>query len=180
MNDRSPEGDPLYPIYNISAKWVQDGTQSEHNSKPPLPEGRIHNSTSFSRMYKEDPGLDGVVKEAEEWWEKFSRNEKHKDKNLSAQQIDVKFLRNETWCIGWFNHYTFDIGQSNADAIASFHLFIYRMEYLIRTEGESAYCLMGAEDWWRWGSVTDDGERSDSFPCRCRHCKERGVLSINH
>ena len=45
-----------YPIYSFTFKWTQKG---EHNPEYPkwhegLAEGRIHNSTQFYKMYKEE------------------------------------------------------------------------------------------------------------------------------
>lgn len=40
---------------------------------------------------------------------------------------------------------------------------------------------MGAEDRWRWGAASENGDNNqDPPPCRCYGCKDRGVIAINH
>jgi len=39
---------------------------------------------------------------------------------------------------------------------------------------------MGAEDRWRWRGFGDDGKEETSAPCRCKACKEQGVVRIAH
>jgi hypothetical protein len=41
-----------------------------------------------------------------------------------------------------------------------------------------AYCLMGAEDRWRW--YGGDYDNKTNPPCRCEGCKKYGVIRINH
>ncbi len=40
----------------------------------------------------------------------------------------------------------------------------------------------GAEDRYRWCGSDDDGKTNPGIkpPCRCKHCKEQGVIRINH
>ena len=41
---------------------------------------------------------------------------------------------------------------------------------------------MGAEDRWRWHGAEPDGKPTDysPAPCRCKFCKEQGVIRIAH
>ena len=60
--------DPKYPIYTISWRWIQDG---DHDPEYPdlykdLPEGRVTNSTSTRKMFKEDQNLDDLKKWAQD------------------------------------------------------------------------------------------------------------------
>lgn len=98
----------------------------------------------------------------------------------------------------WFAHYTFDVGQTDEQARDSFERFVRRMELLNRDETtyepytgkdgntyhteHPAYVLMGAEDRYRWhGSTTGETDSERTLPpCRCKHCKARGVLTIGH
>jgi len=170
-----------YPIYKVAVRWEQDG---EHDPSSPawhggLPAGRIWNFTRFERMYRDDPG---GVKEVErvvlkEWWPEYVVN-KLSDKAPCNPQITVTGPRLESWCLSWFEHWTFDVGQSNEQAIESFEAFVRRYE---RKQGRNFFddpnyhCLMGAEDRWRWRGVGDN-----SAPCRCDDCKAHRVIRIGH
>ena len=90
-------------------------------------------------------------------------------------EIDVNFVRYETWCLEWFCHFTFDDGCSDEEYLASFERFVRRMQKL----DEKEYGLMGAEDRWRWSGITDGGKKTPP-PCRCAGCKKAGVVGINH
>ena len=41
---------------------------------------------------------------------------------------------------------------------------------------------MGAEDRWRWHGAEPSGSNEDHSPapCRCKFCKEQGVIRIAH
>lgn len=182
------EGEQAYPIYYIAVKWTQDimpdYDTSDWQTKE-LPKGRMFNSTSFHRMYKEEQDIEALKYEIEHEWLPKHFDAKSVEKyslphlpiiNPQPHEISVKFLRYETWCLEWFCHWTFDDGRSDEEYLASFERFVRRMEQL--PEGE--YCLMGAEDRWRWRGTTDDGRGETKPPCRCAGCKEAGVVRINH
>lgn len=190
--DQLLDGEKAYPIYRINTKWSQDITEKDCYLSPAwvegLPVGRMWNSTSCYRMPKEASDDDKVKFTREtmlEWWPKYQVE--HEGLNLTALEITVTFLRWETWCLGWFNHWTWDPGLSNANVLASFGRFVERTEQLNRQEGEvrngywqEPYCLMGAEDRLRWcGQRYPSGETTEP-PCRCEHCKKRGVVTIGH
>ena len=92
-----------------------------------------------------------------------------------------KFLREETWCCNWFNHYTYNIHLSDEELLESFQAYVERQrpyicedlgsydEYKRRVPEDKRICLMGAQDRWRWKE-----------PCRCEHCQERGIVMIDH
>jgi hypothetical protein len=100
------DGELAYPIWRVSAKWIQDGEQDFKYPKwhEGLPEGRIRNSTDFHRMYKEYPTQEQVEQEAYAWWDKYL-DEKLKDKNVSDLVIKVGFVRYETWNIEWYGRF---------------------------------------------------------------------------
>jgi hypothetical protein len=91
------DGELAYPIWRVSAQWVQDGAKISKRDAD-LPEGKFYNSTDYSQMYKDYVTKEQVEKEANEWWERYSTT-KLKGKSLSDLILTVKFLRYETWCI---------------------------------------------------------------------------------
>ena len=196
--------DVRYPIYSVEVRFVQDGDCSaEERAKykwwpnDPGP-GRIWNSISTHRMYREDPGLAEVGRWArEEWWPKSRDAERRMggrivDAHPSDERFAVKLTHHESWCCSWFEHWTFDVGQSDKDALASFdsyvdrHAFYQEWPHDERTDADLAargvphrVCLMGAEDRWRWCGGPGPDDRTTP-PCRCEHCKAQGVLRIGH
>jgi hypothetical protein len=191
---------PTYPQYWIGLRWTQDG---EHDPKYPrqhegLPEGRMWNGTSLNRMYREEQAdLESWVRE--DWWPRYVAEkravlteEKLSDRNPELVSVEVKFVGREAWCLSWFEHWTFDVGQSDAEALASFESYVRRHEWYQEWSLESqdrtrleadlaeqgigrAICLMGADDRWRW-----KGDGDGKPPCRCKHCREQGVIRIGH
>jgi hypothetical protein len=107
--------------------------------------------------------------------------EKYRDLNPLDLSVNVEFRRWEVWCGGWFGHWTWDVGLSDEQILESFDRFVDRMKCLNDREPD-AYCLMGAEDRWRWyGCETGDpGSGRTPPPCRCPMCKQRGVITIGH
>lgn len=184
-----------YPIYTFSAHWSQDGKQDMNYPKwhEGLPEGRIWNGTSFSKMYKEEKTqeeLDIIVKE---WWEKLIE----KKDNIINPELDYlksEFKGYETWYLSWFQHETFDDGQTDEEVLQSFADYVDRVQrknHDIDMEFGDDYsekykhgykALMGAEDTWRWHGAEPDGKPEDysPAPCRCKFCKEQGVIRIAH
>lgn len=182
----------IYPIYSVTARWAMDDSRRDPTDAPywheGLPEGRIWNGTSYSTMLQA-PDLQRVEREAHEWWEHYEK----KGANPSELKLTVAFVRNEAWCSGWFSHWTFDTGQSDEEVLASFERFVCRMEDLNRREGKvvngyrhDAYCLMGAEDRYRWcaspagSSIVGFHTERKLAPCRCDGCKKQGIVRIDH
>lgn len=189
-------GEQAFPIYSFSAKWAQDGVQDPEypNSFKDLPEDRIWNSTSFTKMFKTEQTEDDLEAFQNEWWEHSIKSVDHYDnialesKNISDLVLNHKFIEFEVWNLLWFEHMTFDIGKSNEEVLRSFEDFVRRKEelnkhYRYKTgEDRDKYCLMGAEDRWRWHGAEPNGERDDHSPapCRCKYCKQFGVVKITH
>lgn len=75
MTLATPQDDPKYPIYYMAVRWSMDGEHDAEypNSHKGLPEGRKWNSTGFSRMFREDPGMEEVERIAAQWWEKYTK-----------------------------------------------------------------------------------------------------------
>ncbi len=160
---------PVYPIYKIRYQWPQEGKHCPNGT----------NGTSASVMLRE-PSITDINGKAMVRAEMLAE-----EYNLHPSEVDVKvgFERFEEWCCQWFNHWTWDRGLSDADVLASFERYVWRIERLNRhnphfTESGYQYdeiCLMGAEDRWRWRAADDEDP-----PCRCEHCVEQGVVRINH
>ena len=180
MKEHKKEDEQAYPIYSVEIRWIQDirfGYEPAKWQIKDLSEGRIRNSTAFSQMFKEEQDTETLKQKIEsDWIPKYFAKEEHGlcIVNPSDVEIDVNFERYETWCLEWFSHWTFDDGRSDKEYLQSFRNFINRME---RVED---YCLMGAEDKWRWKGITDDGKGETLPPCRCSGCKKQGVVRINH
>ena len=173
-------GYPIYPIYHVSLKWLkQDGTP---------------NGTSGDVMLRE-PNATEINRVAFAWLKQAVEKD-----GVDPTSIDVTIELKlwEEWCLTWFSHYTFDIGQSDAEALESFEDYVcrtmaYNRRNQIRVEMEGGdffyrdpICLMGAEDRWRWTARADGtsmigcGESSGTAPCRCEACREAGVLRVDH
>ncbi len=175
-----------YPIYYIKVDWIQDEDRKD------LPKGRIRNSTLYYTM-KRTAVTDTLLKQEilDKFWSSYKlRLEKI---NPSDPIITIEYKYNESWCMGWFSHWTFDNGLSDVEILESFTNYVNRILEKNRNEGEfrkfedgtsywhDPYCLMGAEDRWRWcGSKTGDSLETTPPPCRCKHCKDQGVVRINH
>lgn len=188
-------GERVYPIYYVKARWSQNVTEKDTDPCPwqieGLPEGRLRNSVSWYRMPKEcgEDDESWLARETKmEWWPEWQAQDKYKDLNLDDLEVTVIFQRFETWCLGWFNHWTYDLGFDDAKVLACFSDYVMRTEITNQREGEvkndhwqEPYCLMGAEDRYRW-SGTADGDPSNRTdpPCRCSHCKKHGIVRIGH
>ena len=173
------EGEQAYPIYTILVKWSQDIIKKDRKLSDwqieGLPEGRAWNSIRYIKMYKDEQDVAALQKKVESVIiPKFF--ESKNIMNPSEIKVIAEFTRYETWCLEWFCHWTFDNGRSNEEYLASFARFVTRMENL----PENEYCLMGAEDRWRWKGTTNDGKGTTLPPCRCDHCKKAEVVRINH
>jgi hypothetical protein len=160
---------PVYPIYKIRYEWPQEGKYCH---------GGMNGSSAVVML--REPSATEIAKRAMKQAERLAE-----ENNVHPSEVDVEveFDRFEEWCCHWFNHYTWDRGLSDAEVLASFERYVWRMERLNQQNPhftESGYqydevCLMGAEDRWRWRAA-DDGDP----PCRCEHCVEQGVVRINH
>ena len=167
----------VYPIYKFNAVWVQDCDPKKYEELPEnwkidLPINRFRNSTSGSKMFKEEPSQEELDKFIKDWWDKYSKSDKLKDLNVELETLNIEYKEHESWIIEWFGHKTFDVGLTDDEVLSSFERFVRRKEEL----GEDKYCLMGANDRWRWKGETEE----HSPPCRCKHCKDQGVVRISH
>lgn len=171
----------LYPIYRFSIEFKYRNNSSDH-----WKDNRITKNIMYKSRRTNDQ-LDGSIRNIIN-----SLDEKYTEIH-SMINYSYKLLRYETWCIDWFNHYTFDIGQSDDEILESFEEYVERYEYQqnlslesIEKLGDEYNCLMGAEDRWRWGHYEMDkngnriGEDLISGPCRCDSCRKSGIIRIEH
>lgn len=88
----------------------------------------------------------------------------------------ISLLRFDNWTLRWFQHETRNTHLTDAELLVSFGQFVNRklpghiaLSSQHEIAGVEKYCLMGAEDRWRWKG-----------PCRCGHCVGQGVARIDH
>ena len=165
------EGERTYPIYRF---WVKF-SDNDH-------------SVGNSRMFRELLTDEQAEQQLQEFIdhnldaEREGVKGKYRIRDLGLDIVDKgwRFVSEDTWCLRWFNHYTFNVHLSDADLLASFQDYVNRhraeqpgtyesVEKHRERVGNDWVCLMGAEDRWRWKG-----------PCRCEHCTARGVVSIDH
>jgi len=144
-----------YAIYFMGASWKQDDLD-------------YTNGTGHSRMYGVDPGIAAVRQKAIEWVEDLLEQPKYKNVNAQLVRLDCRFVEYETWCLNWFNHYTYNIHLTDRELLDSFEDFVERKQ-LQQLEGSNEVALMGADDYWRWEG-----------PCRCDKCQKYGKTYIDH
>ncbi len=189
-----------YPIYSIRLSFVQDDLFDQNNdiydrSREGLPKGRMKNSLSYHyRMFRKRPDFIVLKQEYEKiFYQTLDSNKEYPIKNPTDLEIKINLYDYEEWCPTWFSHYILDNGQSDEEILKSFEEYVWRIQRRNQDEGhmnvqgywQETYCLMGAEDRWRWRAATDNGDNNedpDKYPppCRCNGCKERGVIVINH
>ena len=149
-----------YSIYYFWVHWDQDDFKN--------------NSTSDYIMFKEEPTEDQLTEHLEIYKKQIE------DRKGVVKWLDAgyKYVEHETWCLKWFYHSTYNLFESDKDAIRSFDRFVQRKKKLnIQNEhydGHNSdsdkpyHCLMGAEDWWRWEV------------CHCEKCKNSDWTVISH
>lgn len=186
------EGEKAYPIYSVRIEYTEDindeNREYVNKYRETLPNGRAKVWLSNTVMYKEEQHPDKIkVEVMDKIWLNFVKAHDRRTleegripiDNPKLEDIEVSLLRYETWCLTWFSHWTFDDERNDEEYLRSFSDFVNRMERV------DDYCLMGAEDRWRWHGVADDGETIDPNkytepPCRCKHCKAKGIVRIDH
>ena len=151
--------------------------------------GYSEKTTGFTIMEPDLLSYDELISEAEYCKDKFlwepnrwALDEKKKvcrgDQGVQVLWYEVQFVRFDTWLGTWFQHLTRNIHLSDDDLEESFRRFVRRMMPLhlnnqrpkeYQDPNIGVYCLMGAEDRWRWKA-----------PCRCAECQALGVTRIDH
>lgn len=183
---------PTYPIYRVSTRWAVDTTDDyEPGPQQVITAKRHWDSTGWNFIEREEIDIEAKAKEIlESWWPQYRTRERGggrlkslADLNASAPAIDISLQEYEEWCLKWFCHVTWDIGQTDDEAVQSFDRFLTRKGVRQNCDpmgfgraDDGGYCAMGAEDRWRWRGEND----GDPPPCRCAGCKKNGVIIINH
>ena len=134
-----------YPIYKFYANWDQDDYKN--------------NCTGYSIMYKENPSAGQLEDELKQF--KLTILSRHS--GVIFKIAEYEFVEEEVWCSSWFSHYTFNQLDNDSEVERSFRDFVDRKELL-----KDKYCLMGAEDRYRWKI------------CRCEHCVKLGKITVDH
>lgn len=167
--EKTIEGERAYPIYRFIPLWNQLKKETGET---------IKNGTFFSIMKTKELSPEEIEEFKKEWWKKYSEA---KLEGVSPVLLDFSHIvYYETWNLTWFSHETFDVGQSNEEALASFERYVMRHEGYQKDIQPGQISLMGAEDRWRWrGADTKEGSTTPA-PCRCEGCKKAGMIRINH
>jgi hypothetical protein len=150
-----------YPIYRFSAIWNQKDYEN--------------NSTGCCQMFETKP----TNEELELKLDEFKQNIMKKHPDAIFKICKCKYIEDETWVLQWFNHFTLNKFNNDNEAIKSFEQFVDRKTELNLQNGhyrddmnsnskEPYYCLMGAEDRYRWEV------------CHCEHCQKGDWTIINH
>lgn len=161
----------MYPIHRIKVRWSERYPPNTKNMRESeLPAGRFWNSISWDVIEREE--TDTAEQLRRDWWPGYS------ERLLEPADLTIKveFRGLDTWCSGWFSHWTFDTGQSDQEVLDSFKEYVERIRYSNLTEREISSLLMGAEDRWRWRGQ----DTQTDPPCRCLACKKHGVVRIDH
>ena len=178
--------DKMYPIYEIRGDWHSLGRTEDMGEGwyYGLPDGRIWNGCSATRMFREELTPEKIREVETECCKDWLKSQIEKGKDPQDMVVTMKLARHEHWCLTWFQHWTWRDGRSDKEILDSFQEYVFRIEDLNRERPQNEQiCLMGAEDRWRWkGSKTGgNGPEDDTDPpCNCKHCKEQGVVRIGH
>ena len=153
-----------FPIYKFYASWDQDDYKN--------------NCTGYSIMYKENPTAGQLESELEQF--KYGILAKHS--GVIFKVAEYRFVEDESWCSGWFSHYTYNEFETNYNVDCSFRDYVERkkksnfenghqpteMNFNLDLKEHPYSSLMGAEDRYRWEI------------CRCERCKKLGKITIDH
>lgn len=110
-----------YPIYNIDVKFRQDRTSNDYNKGSWWIQGckknRQRNILFKTLMFKNDKTEEELLKYCEYMWKNHKKKNKHQ--NPSCPKFRFKLVDREEWCLGWFDHWTFDVGQTDSEVLQS-------------------------------------------------------------
>jgi hypothetical protein len=152
-----------FSIYSFHLSWDQEGLD-------------YRNGTSWTRMYKVEP-LEFELKN------KLCSQLKMQQAKYKVKFTNIKMSyerkEKDTWCLSWFAHETFNKFKNDDDILESFENFVSRKISENIKNGHSRedrndnsenpyYCLMGAQDSWRWEI------------CKCDVCKNSNKIIIKH
>ena len=116
----------------------------------------------------------------EQWWPAYAIGKGLIEPNNLT--IVVTLHGHDVWCPGWFSHWTFDVGMSDADVLDSFERYVERILRSDLSEAEKG-SLMGrriAGDGMAAWMAIRRARRTEFAPCRCPACKALGLVRIDH
>lgn len=178
----------LFPLYRMRAKTldprVEGKDYSEHMLKD-APDGYVTNHVWFhDKLLKPGEEMDLDAKRAE-----LTKVMLEAVPGRIVSEITIERKPDDSWAGTWFGHYTWRMGRSDAEIMADFNEFVERKmrenfeqrEWRTYPDGSGKYlyepyCLMGAEDRWRWRGKEDDSRP----PCHCEDCETSGKVHIFH
>lgn len=147
-----------FPVSRIALNWHQPGLETP-------------NGISIYTMYDvKEHDINLATDDAWKLWQ--DQVERYEGSTLI--RMNSKYLGMFEWCLGWFNHWTFLKDRSDEELLESFRRHVEEMQrsnYKARFNGAEydPWCLMGAEDRYRWEG-----------PCHCVHCSEANVTRMVH
>lgn len=153
------KGEKAYPIYQF---WVRFSDPGHDVVASSMCKKYLRRDEAFQELQEFiDENLDA---------ERTGKDGQYTIRGLALETVEAgwKFLREATWCCGWFQHYTYSIHLTDDELLESFEQYVRAHEHKDYQDDEYV-CLMGAEDRWRWKD-----------PCRCEHCQERSIVMIDH
>lgn len=190
---RELDGEPAYPIYSVRTKFSELIPADEVSSPfyvarrlTDRPE-RFSNSTEGGMMFAEALTPEQVTDEIKNAQSRLLKS----SPTAEDMETEVTIRVWETWCLAWFNHWTWPKDRTDAELERSFQKYVGRHSRYQNTlsdallsgygeevnRGEYLLCLMGAEEQWRWRGENGDTVR---VVCRCAGCSKHGVVRINH
>jgi len=169
-----------YPVYCFVIWYEITHPMTEYDNM-----GSAVETATWHRQYREPPTPEKLESEIRKFWLANLTAERSGGQMPTLADRGAKFLgysvtvaEIETWCQTWFQHVSLNTHLSDDELLESFHQFVdrkrpadFNLQVLQgpKQEGVEYYCLMGAEDRWRWKG-----------PCRCKHCVEQGIARIDH
>jgi hypothetical protein len=124
------DGEQAYVIWEVQLKWSQD-IPKDRCLLPAqiegLPEGRMWDHAKWFAMPKTkvEDSLEEIARAVMEGqWSDIQ--DEGGFWNPSDPKIEATIVHQEVWCPNMFSHWTWDIGQSDEEALASFNRFAVR------------------------------------------------------
>jgi len=168
-----------YPIYTFTIWWEITNPMTKYDNET---RHTVEQST-IAKQFHVPPTPEELEAYVRKFWIEMLMAERGSlptlaDRGAVLVGYAVEVREIEAWYGGWFQHVSLNTHLSDKELFESFRQFVDRKreaDFNLRVlrgprqEGVEYYCLMGAEDRWRWKG-----------PCRCEHCQAQGVVRIDH
>lgn len=153
--------DKEYPVWVISARWNNRDYQN--------------NGTSFNISHRIKYSDKVMLDKANKWWKKYCLK-KYPNEIPELLELKCEYVGNFAWYMVWFCHKSLNRFETEEEAFKSFRNYFYNLKKVKTYDNldntykakEFEYCVMGAEDEWRWKY------------CQCKTCKRLKQTIINH